>query len=123
MGAKAPRRFRVAAAQMTSRADVDANLESAEGLARRAAREGAELVAFPENFAFLRREGEPLPPARPLEDGPARWAATLARELGVWILAGYVCLAVMRGPRTPAPAAGPEPVEPPAGPPATIPSV
>jgi uncharacterized protein (TIRG00374 family) len=52
-------------------------------------------------------------------------AFSVARRFreGVWILAGYVCLAVMRGPRTPAPAAGPEPVEPPAGPPATIPSV
>ena len=99
MGATAPRRFRVAAVQMTSRADVDANLESAGRLARRAAREGAELVAFPENFAFLRREGEPLPPAPPLEDGPARWAASLAKELGVWILAGSVAERARSGPR------------------------
>jgi predicted amidohydrolase len=84
------RRFRVAAAQLTSTADAAANLEASERLARRAAREGAQLVAFPENFAFLRREGEPLPEAKALADGPAAWAAGLARELGLWILAGSV---------------------------------
>ena len=75
MATPARRSFRVAAAQMTSRADVAANLEIARHLACRAAREGAELLAFPENFAFLRREGTPLPPARSLEEGPVRWAA------------------------------------------------
>lgn len=90
MGSPARRRFRVAAAQMTSTADTGRNLEVAERLARRAAGRGADLVAFPENFAFLRREGEPLPEARPLAEGPAAWAAGLARQLGVWILAGSV---------------------------------
>ena len=43
-------------------------------------------------------------------------AFSVARRFreGVWILAGYACLAVMRGPKSPAPAAGPETVEPPA---------
>ena len=90
MTASTPRRFRVAAAQMTSTADTAANLAVADRLARRAAREGARLVAFPENFAFLRREGEPVPEGRTLAEGPAAWAAALARDLGVWILAGSV---------------------------------
>jgi predicted amidohydrolase len=90
MAAPTRRRFRVAAAQMTSTADVATNLATAERLARRAVREGADLVAFPENFAFLRREGEPLPTGKSLADGPARWAAGLARDLGVWVLAGSV---------------------------------
>ena len=90
MAAPPRRRFRVAAVQMTSTADSAANLKAAERLARRAAREGADLVAFPENFAFLRREGEPGPRARGLGEGPAKWAAGLASDLGVYVLAGSV---------------------------------
>jgi uncharacterized protein (TIRG00374 family) len=42
-------------------------------------------------------------------------AFSVARRFreGAWILAGYVCLAVMRGPRSPASAAGPETAGPP----------
>lgn len=42
---------------MTSTEDVDENLERAEALIRRAVRDGADLVAVPENFVFLRFEG------------------------------------------------------------------
>jgi uncharacterized protein (TIRG00374 family) len=42
-------------------------------------------------------------------------AFSVARRFreGVWILAGYACLAVMRGPKSPAPASGPETAGPP----------
>ena len=42
-------------------------------------------------------------------------AFSVARRFreGVWILAGYVCLAVMRGPKSPAAATGPQITEPP----------
>jgi predicted amidohydrolase len=43
----------VAAVQMTSSGDVAANLEVAEGLIERACAQGANLVALPENFAFM----------------------------------------------------------------------
>ncbi|MBN2359324.1 MAG: carbon-nitrogen hydrolase family protein [Deltaproteobacteria bacterium] len=43
----------VAAAQMTSRADVAANVACAERLIQRAAQRGAALVGLPENFAFM----------------------------------------------------------------------
>lgn len=48
------RRWRVAAVQMTSTEDREKNLAVAERLTRRAAEEGAALVALPENFSYLR---------------------------------------------------------------------
>ena len=68
-------RLVVAAAQMTSTADVEANLASAEALVAEGARRGAALVGLPENFAFLRSEGEPVPDAQAL-DGP--WVGRMA---------------------------------------------
>jgi predicted amidohydrolase len=64
-----------AVAQMRSTADVDANLRTAGRLVDEAAARGARYVALPENFAFLRSEGEPVPEAQPL-DGP--WVAQMA---------------------------------------------
>ncbi|MGE5087791.1 MAG: carbon-nitrogen hydrolase family protein [Candidatus Levyibacteriota bacterium] len=53
MDAGAPIGMRVAAIQMTSGADVDANLRAAEALIGAAAREGAGLVLLPENFGLM----------------------------------------------------------------------
>jgi predicted amidohydrolase len=82
------RRLLAAAAQMTSTADVEANLGAAERLVSQAAEAGASFVGLPENFAFLRSEGSPVPEAQPL-DGP--WVARmseLARRLRVTLLLG-----------------------------------
>lgn len=73
---------------MCSSDDLAANLKAAEAFVREAADTGARLVALPENFPFLRREGRPVPCRQPL-DGPIVEAVRgWARELGVWILAG-----------------------------------
>ncbi len=64
-----------AVVQMTSTADVDRNLGAAEELVERAADRGATFVALPENFAFLRSEGEPVPAPQAL-DGP--WVERMA---------------------------------------------
>jgi deaminated glutathione amidase len=77
-----------AVVQMTSTADVERNLSSAEDLVRRAASRGARFVGLPENFAFLRSEGEPVPEPQAL-DGPwVRRMSGLARELQVTLLLG-----------------------------------
>jgi deaminated glutathione amidase len=84
----APAKVLAAVVQMTSTAEVERNLAAAEALVETAARRGAAFVALPENFAFLRSEGEPVPEAQPL-DGPwvARMAG-LARRLAVTLLLG-----------------------------------
>jgi len=78
----------VAVAQMTSTTDVERNLAAAEDLVERAAHRGAAFVGLPENFAFLRSEGEPVPEPQDL-DGPwVRRMAGLARRLQVTLLLG-----------------------------------
>ena len=83
--------IRVGVVQLTSNTDVDGKLKRAEGLVREAASQGADLVALPENFAFLGREQEKLPYAQEVVDGaflePMR---ALARECRVGILAGTI---------------------------------
>ena len=77
-----------AAIQMTSTASVEKNLAAAEALVERAAARGATFVGLPENFAFLRSEGEPVPEPQAL-DGP--WVsrmAGLARRLKITLLLG-----------------------------------
>ena len=83
-----PAPFLAAAVQLCSTADVERNLSSAEGLVRQAAARGARLVALPEHFGYLTREGQPAPHAQSL-DGPwiARFAR-LARELHLTLVVG-----------------------------------
>jgi predicted amidohydrolase len=90
MTAPRPDRALAAVVQMTSTADVERNLETAEALVREARRRGASFVALPENFALLRSEGEPVTEAQ-LLDGPwvARMAA-LARAHEVTLLLGSI---------------------------------
>jgi predicted amidohydrolase len=81
-------RIVAAAVQMTSTADVEGNLAAAERLTTEAATRGARFVSLPENFAFLRSEGEPVPEPQAL-DGP--WVARmaeLARRHGLTLLLG-----------------------------------
>jgi predicted amidohydrolase len=88
-----------AAVQMTSTSDASRNLDEAERLVREAAARGAKLVGLPENFAFLRAEGEPVPQAQPL-DGPwVQRMAALARELQVTLLLGSLPEAIPDAPR------------------------
>ncbi len=88
--ASSPRRWMVAAIQMTSTADRDRNLSIAGRLARRAARSGARLIALPENFSYLHSEGSPFP----YRDGPrgelVGWLRSLSSDLGCWLLAGSI---------------------------------
>lgn len=88
---------RVAAIQMVSTFDVEANLRSAEQQLRAAAEAGAELAVLPENFAVLD------------SDNLLRWAdeeqrnrifssfvETMARTLGLWIVAGTIPMRTRR---------------------------
>ena len=80
--------MRVALVQMTSTDDVAANLASANALVEEAVERGAAFVALPENFAFLRREGAPIPCAQGLDGEIVGCLRALARRLRVRILGG-----------------------------------
>ena len=93
------RRWKAAALQMTSGADVDRNVRRAERLVRRAAGDGAHLVALPENFSYLRAEGR-KPGFKTTLDGDLVGAMSdLAREVGIHLLLGSIPEKVPRSPR------------------------
>ena len=78
--------------QLSSQDDVNANLARVRELVLEAARAGAELVALPENFAFMGEEARKLEVAERLDDEPTGPIATAlrlaARDAGVWLVAG-----------------------------------
>jgi len=83
-------KFLAAAVQMLACDDKAANLEQASRWVRKAAGEGARVIALPEVFnwrgdkASERRSAEPIP-------GPTSAAMSqIARELGIYLLAGSI---------------------------------
>jgi len=92
---------RVAAIQMTSGPDVEANLEAAGSLVAQAAGEGAGLVVLPENFGLIGpRERDKLAHAEADGEGPMQdFLAGAARAHGIWLIGGSVPLATERGDR------------------------
>ena len=82
--------MRVGIVQMTSTDDLAANLDAASNLVRQAAAQGAEFVALPEMFAYLRREGLDFPHAQSVDGEILAQMRALARSLGVRLLAGTI---------------------------------
>jgi predicted amidohydrolase len=86
--------MRVAAIQMTTSHEIEANLEVAGRYLAGAAGSGALLAALPENFAFMGRDsGDKRAVAEP--DGAGRiqnFLADTARRLKMWIVGGTVPL-------------------------------
>lgn len=79
-----------AVVQLSSQDDLTQNLARVRDLALRARDEGAELVALPENFAFMGEEEKKRSIAEDI-DGSGEIMTTLrstAIALGVWIVAG-----------------------------------
>jgi len=82
--------LRVAAVQLHSTADREANLRAADTHVRTAAADGARLVVLPEKWSVLGRSADLRAGAEPL-DGPAlSWASDVARELGIDLVAGSI---------------------------------
>ncbi len=82
--------MRVAAVQLTSTTDRDANLAAAGALVERAATQGAELVVLPELFNLLGSREELRAGAEPLDGPTITWAAELALAHGLWLVAGSI---------------------------------
>lgn len=86
----------IAALQMTSGLDVAANLDTACRLLGATTRSGACVAVLPENFAFMgRTEEQRRAVAERPDDGPIQAAmAQVAREAGIWVIAGTIPLRV-----------------------------
>lgn len=80
--------MRVGLVQVCSTDDLAANLARAEAGVREAAAQGARLVALPENFAYLRREGTRYPCAQGPDGEIVQAISRWARESGVWLVGG-----------------------------------
>ncbi len=82
--------MKIAAVQMVSGTEVEANLEAARRLIATAAAQGAALVALPEYFCFMgRADGDKLAIAETPGRGPIqRMLSEAAREHGVWLVGG-----------------------------------
>jgi len=86
--------MRLAAIQMVSGVEREANLARARALLETAARQGAELAVLPEYFCLLGRQDiDKLALRETLGQGPIQdFLARSARELGLWIVGGTLPL-------------------------------
>ncbi len=83
--------MKVAAVQINSTADREANLAVADRLTRAAAGDGATLIVLPEKWTAMGSEDDMRTAAEPLDGGPSiEWARRLARELAVDLVAGSI---------------------------------
>ena len=83
--------MRAAAVQLNARADKAANLEKADAMVQRAARDGAELVVLPEKWTTFGTGDDLRAAAETVGSGEASsWAAAIARELGIDLVAGSI---------------------------------
>lgn len=91
---QSPEKIRLAAIQMTSVADVTANLQQARQGIEEAARQGAVMAVLPENFAFMATdESARVALAEADGAGPIQdFLARAARECGLWIVGGTIPL-------------------------------
>lgn len=89
-----PEKFRVACLQMQTGNDLAANLESVKSMTREAARNGAQFVLTPEYALMMDGSGRTMRERALEPDGaPAlHELQALARECGVWLLAGSLTL-------------------------------
>lgn len=92
---------KVAAIQMASGPQPQANLLEAERLLREAADKGAQLAVLPENFAVMgMQDADILDVAEVPDQGPVQAFLTQqARRLGLWLVGGTVPLRTERGDR------------------------
>jgi deaminated glutathione amidase len=88
--------MKVAALQMTSGAEVEANLKEARSLLQEAHAAEAALAVLPENFAFMgMHDADKLAIGEIDGGGPIQdFLAETAQRLGLWIIAGTMPLRV-----------------------------
>ena len=85
---------KIAAIQLASGNNVNANLLETERLAEAAAKEGAALIVLPENFAFMGHNCSDANALREMPgDGPLQaFLSQLAQRLDIWLVGGTIPL-------------------------------
>ncbi len=78
----------IAAVQVCSTDDLQENLKRARELVSVGVDRGAELICLPENFAFMRREGNVFPCAQGLDGEIVGCVRELAERNRIWLLGG-----------------------------------
>jgi predicted amidohydrolase len=81
---------RAGAVQLNSTEDTDRNLETADRLVREAAALGAEVVVLPEKWSVLGTSEQMTAAAEPLDGRCITWGRSVARELGIDLVAGSI---------------------------------
>ena len=82
--------MRAAAIQLSSTPDAARNLAAADRLVRAAAKAGAQLVVLPEKWPVLGDEETTAAGRQPLDGEALSWARSVARELGIDLVAGSI---------------------------------
>ena len=82
--------LRIAACQMNSQSDKDANLATAERLIDEAAGLGAQMVGLPEMFNMLGEDADTLNGAEPVPGPTSEFLANKARRHGIYIHGGSI---------------------------------
>ena len=84
----------VAAIQLNSGTNVNANLLATEKMLEQAAQEGAKLAVLPENFAYIGAHCQDATViSEPAGNGPLQtFLSRLAARLDIWIIGGTIPL-------------------------------
>ncbi len=82
--------MRVAAIQLSSTADLIANMARADRLTRAAAAAGASLIVLPEKLTAMGSQDDLRAGAETLDGAAVGWARAIARELSVDLVAGSI---------------------------------
>jgi predicted amidohydrolase len=85
--------LKISCVQLTSSADLHANILKIEGLVAKAAREGARLVATPENSFLIEEPGQKREIYSQNEHPGVKAASRMAKNHKIWLLIGSVAVA------------------------------
>jgi predicted amidohydrolase len=82
--------LKAAAVQLSSGAEVEANIAAAEGHVRAAAADGARLIVLPEKWTVMGTAEDLRAGAQTLGGSAIAWARQIARELAIDLVAGSI---------------------------------